>query len=488
MNTILDDFDIESTPTTAKVSHRTPTDEQTEIINLDLTPGQCAKIIAFAGCGKTTTFVDYASKRPTDDMLYLAFNKSVEIEAKTKFGPNVVPKTVHALAWHYAGRKYKNISNGLKVWEIAKNLRLPLYNAAIVRASLENFLNSADMCPLPDHVVPDELQKLKVGYEEDVADLLAALWTGMQNEQIPMTHSGYLKLFQLQKPKLQWPTILLDEAQDTNPVTLALVTDQLKYGTKLILCGDPYQQIYSWRGAVDAMAKVDCKTLRLTKSFRFGKNIADVANKLLSGLLNEKTPIIGTEQKDDNSKKHCIICRTNAGLFISAANQKDFSVTGEPRFLGLLDDLSDIHRLASGRQPKNKIFAFYRSFAELLEKATECLDYELQIKANIVKTYGSELPTMIHRVRDNLVSSDTTNINLVTGHQAKGLEWTQVSLGSDFPDLQTPEGKTKKVTKNAEKNSESELSTEEANLLYVACTRAKRTLNPGSSIERFLKL
>ena len=44
------------------------------------------RINAIAGSGKTTTIIEYAASRPKDSkILYLAFNKSVKIEAQVKF-------------------------------------------------------------------------------------------------------------------------------------------------------------------------------------------------------------------------------------------------------------------------------------------------------------------------------------------------------------------------------------------------------------------
>ena len=54
------------------------TKEQNDIINLT---GNI-KINAVAGSGKTTTIIEYAKTRPKNSkILYLAFNKSVKLEA-----------------------------------------------------------------------------------------------------------------------------------------------------------------------------------------------------------------------------------------------------------------------------------------------------------------------------------------------------------------------------------------------------------------------
>lgn len=57
------------------------TSEQYDIIN---STGNI-KINAVAGSGKTTTVIEYAKSRPMGSkILYLAFNKTVKLEAKKK--------------------------------------------------------------------------------------------------------------------------------------------------------------------------------------------------------------------------------------------------------------------------------------------------------------------------------------------------------------------------------------------------------------------
>ena len=58
------------------------------------------RINAVAGSGKTTTIIEYAASRPSGSrILYLAFNKSVRLEAAKKFEDrglrNVKVETAH---------------------------------------------------------------------------------------------------------------------------------------------------------------------------------------------------------------------------------------------------------------------------------------------------------------------------------------------------------------------------------------------------------
>src|SRR5674476_851786 len=103
------------------------TQEQYAIIN---STGNI-KINAVAGSGKTTTIIEYAKARPKDSkILYLAFNKSVKLEAAKKFADkgldNVKVETAHSLAYKNIVFKlnYKIRPQGFKTNEIAELLSL----------------------------------------------------------------------------------------------------------------------------------------------------------------------------------------------------------------------------------------------------------------------------------------------------------------------------------------------------------------------------
>jgi superfamily I DNA/RNA helicase len=106
--------------------------------------------------------------------------------------------------------------------------------------------------------------------------------------------------------------ILLDEAQDTNPVVLDVLRKQ---PAQMIYVGDKYQQIYEWRGAVNAMERIktDADTY-LTMSFRFGPVIAQAASTLLAKL-NETLPLKGNPAVNSRIgpvTPRAILARTNA--------------------------------------------------------------------------------------------------------------------------------------------------------------------------------
>ena len=104
-----------------------------------------------------------------------------------------------------------------------------------------------------------------------------------------MPHDGYLKLWQLRNPSLQRVTnhdvLLLDEGQDMNPTMLNIFMNQ---SVTRVIVGDPNQQIYMFRGAVNALGLISpTHTYFLTQSFRFGPEIGFVANLCLTRLKNK---------------------------------------------------------------------------------------------------------------------------------------------------------------------------------------------------------
>lgn len=65
-------------------------------------------IQAGAGSGKTTTLVGYAQHHSRLRILYLCYNKSVEIAARGRFPRNVENKTAHGLAYAVYGTQFSH--------------------------------------------------------------------------------------------------------------------------------------------------------------------------------------------------------------------------------------------------------------------------------------------------------------------------------------------------------------------------------------------
>jgi hypothetical protein len=61
-----------------------PTEEQAKVIDAQIEDGGMVNCVAYAGTGKTTTFVEFSHANHGVSSLYLAYNKSVQTEAETE--------------------------------------------------------------------------------------------------------------------------------------------------------------------------------------------------------------------------------------------------------------------------------------------------------------------------------------------------------------------------------------------------------------------
>jgi len=88
------------------------------------------------------------------------------------------------------------------------------------------------------------------------------------NNDLPVTHDVYLKVWALTNPIIRKDYIFFDEYQDSNPVIAQIIKNQ---DCQKIFVGDQFQQIYSWRGAVNALQDKSLDMLYITKIFSFFK-------------------------------------------------------------------------------------------------------------------------------------------------------------------------------------------------------------------------
>ena len=156
------------------------------------------------------------------------------------------------------------------------------------------------------------------------------LWEPLRDVQgtQPIWPDVCLKVWALSEPRLATDFILLDEAQDTSGVTLKVINDQ---PCQVIWVGDRRQQIYAWRGAINAMDTIaTTHTATLTRSFRYGQPIAEMANKVLQNFLGEKSfEIVGSPLVESRicvvDAPKAILCRGNRGAMtelMEALNRK----------------------------------------------------------------------------------------------------------------------------------------------------------------------
>lgn len=217
------------------------------------------------------------------------------------------------------------------------------------------------------------------------------LMTARQGD-FPVTHDTYLKLYQLSHPDLssRYSTVLFDEAQDANPVTSAIVLNQ---ACRVVLVGDTHQQIYRFRGADNAMSAPQfehAERLWLTHSFRFGPEVAMVANRLLA-LKGETHQVTGKGGADRvmktmprNFGHHAVLHRSVCGvsrtaLHWSLAGKKVFWVGGMESYK--TEELLDLYWFSIDmpeRMRHDRLAREYRDYDEYLQIAEDTGDVEMK--------------------------------------------------------------------------------------------------------------
>lgn len=463
------------------------------------------KINAYAGTGKTSTLVALAKAIPKS-ALYLTFNKKMVEEAKDRFPDYVDVRTWHSLAYRGFGVQFahklkrpmgayvnacttgREIAQALKLKNLVINEDKYISAAAMglaVKRTVGRYEYSDDVDILKKHIdytATDKFNKNgkfingfpKKTYDRIILDAAKKFWLKRldKNDPTVITHDTYLKLYQLSNPCLdEYDIIYCDESQDSSDVMIDIL---MKQKAQKIVVGDARQQIYSFRGSVNAMKKIKgmCN-LSLTKSFRFGVAVAEVASKIirseLTGFEEINSVVHNVGEGDSDLRGHTIIYRSNSTMLFDACRFviEGYKVNVEADVKSVGNLLRSAVALQQGdmKSVKAEEFSLYNSWEEF-EEECKLGKTDLQHIYSIVKT-GRAMEVIGFTL--SYKKSDNPDIVLTTAHKTKGLEWNHVILADDFPT------KRERQTK------------EEENLLYVAATRGKYSLTLNTYLSELLE-
>ena len=483
------------------------TDEQQAIIDC-AAAGRPLRAIAYAGTVKTTTLrgVAEALAGQGKRVLYLAFNRATAKEAETKFQRTAEARTAHSLAFSGERRWIQGRELVGSTWRMRPWIdRLVDLDAAVdvsgksrevavsaVLATLGRFLNSDDDQVSPRHVPGILLASLtnealddaglatwRSDWARALADAAQEAWDLINARPgLAITHDCYLKRFQLSRPTLAYDAILFDEAQDASPVMSALVAGQT--AAQVIPVGDPYQQIYSWRGAINALDRFEGPALPLSQSWRFGPEVAAWANRILVGGFGADPPLTGLgppgrvfapgDLAEPPRPPYAVLCRGNAGVVQQVLEHLDGRlrvavVGGTDEVVRLLAAAYDLYQ---GNETQHPDLQAFENWSQLVEASTTELGATYQPIVRLITEYRSTVPQLCARLQREVVPEDAAYVVISTAHKAKGREWPWVVLHSDF----------RAFAGEPEDNPGHYWALpEEARLQYVAITRATHVLD-----------
>lgn len=466
--------------------------------------GSCV-LKAVAGAGKTTTLIESLNLMK-GNIFFGAYNKKIatEIAERAPKSPTLKISTMHAAGFGAWRRVAKNVVvNQYKCRDIFRNtigmldeehakLETPVVDLVSYakqaafgvvkqiadKSAWMQLIEHFDVdCAEQDDVVVELAQQLiKLSVKNDMKeidfdDMILA----------PLVH--HTQIFQN-----DW--VLIDEAQDTNASRRALALMMLKRGGRLIAVGDPHQAIYGFTGAdadsLELIGKaVTAIDMPLTVTYRCPKAVVKYAQQWVNHIEAHESapegvvrPMLETETLLSVARVNdAILCRFNAPLI---KHVYQFIAAGIPAKVEGRDIGNGLKALI--RRWKTKSYnALINKLESFQEK--ECAKYrakEMESKAVAVEDKVACIKILIERTQrvnpaaSNVIDAlcveidkifdDSVNsghVVLTSIHKSKGREWSRVLW------LQT--GASPWARKDWE-------LVQEANLCYVAATRAKSEL------------
>ncbi|NOI32004.1 helicase HerA domain-containing protein [Vibrio coralliilyticus] len=478
------------------------TDEMNNFIDA-VEAGEDIKGRAYAGAGKSTLLRCVEKYHADKHGVYICYNKALEKEARTLFtGNNVHIFTFHSYALSTFSVEVKkgflrkvNLKPNFKmvheyaqfnpdndlidILEMKKNWRIlvDICDCFIQTASLK--LSEIHLTEKAKGLITKKINNktLKANQKQDAINylvnhsnlLLKGMFDTRKENNCFCTHDGYVKLWQLSKPVINYDYIMFDETQDAPPVIINIIFSQK---CQKLFTGDEFQNIYQFKGGINAMSLLPVESFPLSNSFRYGQEVADLATLILKHK-NSDVKITG-KGPDTKIIKGSEYDGSEDMLYVSHTN------------IHLLDVLIDCHkaRVPVSFIAENKVKVALMKTHTLLNitengegvgyfKKYDSIDKFIQSQKDLESKTIIEWFTDERDKFNDLVAAlewcenidpDKAHIKLTTAHGSKGLEHDVVMLADDYSAVIAAFGDGKPLPED------------ELHLIYVAITRPKKKL------------
>lgn len=412
-------------------------------------------IKAVAGSGKTTTLLNLAKRFQKEKItkpewqnktiLYVAFNKQLVDDIKRKLrhhqlANTLVPLTFDALIRRVAESRFREQDMHFHlVGSLTPTSLTEKYNwfsgkaYKLKKSVIQAF---AKFCQDPTAKQPQATNRWVTQLWEDTLNGSFLTFDGLRKR-------AYLEHWMQGYLDAKYGIIFVDEAQDFDPIML----DILKHDANApkVFVGDPRQQIYEWRGTVNAFEHLPDNTLMLEfyKTFRMGEpatsHIATRTNTpMISGIPDVCTELHTDTPPSSVPDKYTYLFRSWKGLLTTS---QTLATTLPPHSKLWVHDydrqMTNIERL------HERLTTYGPS-----KVATD--EYEDDLPSFLMKLSSHELKAMRDAIESRRVfAKPQAHIQLYTIHSFKGLEADVVRVCGDIDPVAEP------------------------NLYYVALTRGR---------------
>lgn len=517
-----------------------PSPQQAEIITEAVEGRGNVIVKARAGTGKTTTLLMASSavlgRRPRDYLGIAAYNNKIAREVEDKAGRmslRMDVKTFHGYGYRALRKLYPKVkiegkgkgkAGFYKFDRIAETLE---QRGVFIAPHLKGFVRAAvslakqrcigvgaialnsrnDWLDIVEHFGLEERiseSVLKNATYQDIDNMVReglqlahkvlAESIRMAPEVIDFDDMLYMPLrLNAAHAMDKYDLLMVDEAQDTNPARRMLARMMIRPGGRAIFVGDDKQAIYGFTGAdgdaLDIIGKeFAAKVLPLTVTYRCPKKVVAEAQQLVpdyrahASAPDGEVLTMSAEAFDKVEWKlgeDVILCRNTKPLVDAAFNliRKSIPVHMEGRDIGkgLIALVNRFDRIVNLEVLRAHMAAWCeKECAKLIKAEKDVAAEELQDRVDTIYVMMGSLPAgaTVQTLREKIESlfqdlppgQKPQAVVLMTAHRSKGLEFPRVFIY----------GKSKYMpSKRAKRPHEVE---QEMNLIYVAQTRAERTL------------
>jgi len=502
----------------------TPTKQQADFISAIRDTRDNLALVARAGCGKTSTILmavnEIVKYEPRAEICVCAYNTAIKDEVAEKLRKaghtnwkTVNASTIHGLGFGLVKFVFKiHAKTGVddkKVYKLIEAKNSDTYRQygsqikQLVGVAKQAGVGFFDDAPIGNVNVWYALaDHFDINGLDDTSEMDAVVECAQEIYRESLAQTNVIDfddiiLFPLIKNlrvKFGKDYIILDEAQDASRARQALARKFIKPNGRMFVVGDDRQAIYGFSGADAAalpnlIAALNAKVMPLSVTWRCPKAVVKVAQRYVSdieaadaapeGLVSNVT-ITDKESEIELFNTmvagDAILCRNTAPLITTAYKLirmgKAIKVEGREIGNGIkaiigrwkvttIDAL--LNRLEDYRNREVQKMMAKGNEAKVDEVNDRC-DTIVEI-CNACLQNGKKNVTDVIEFIDNLFADgDKACIILATYHRSKGREWKNVFLW---------EHSTRCPSKAARQEWQIK---QEANLAYVAVTRAMQTL------------
>lgn len=477
-----------------------------------------AIVQAVAGSGKTTSMVQALKLIDSrKSILFLAFNKSIAEELKTRAPSYVNCMTMNSLGHRAVMKQFGRLELDAKKtsqilegmiedeiltdkeanfnWSVIVKLVAIAKSSGLIPQHLESTLTSliSDTPETWDNLIryydvefpnQDMTPEAAKQTRERIIELARiALTRSIEvTDVIDFNDQLYFPvIYGLPLPQYDW--IFVDESQDISAIQRTLLVKALKKTGRLVAVGDPKQAIYAFRGAdsdsLNNIAKTfNCINLPLSISYRCPKAVVREAQRIVPYIEPSETAPegivshLGFVNPSLFKIKDMVVCRSTAPLIRLAYMLISSKVPAKVMGRDIGEGLSALIKRMNARsldELQRRLETWKNKEVEkLLKKDPEASLDPIEDKFTCAMCFiecsgATDVDGLLRAINTMFGETSTGCVLLATIHKSKGLEAERVFILDSWR-MPSPYAKLPHQKE------------QEDNLLYVAITRAQKEL------------